>query len=291
MNPIEIIPLFVVVLLLLTASGNRVDQMEIVMDGSHDVTDVQDVLVVGGGTATVPTSASVSGTIFVIGGDVRLNGTVHGDVRQLAGNLSIGETAHVDGTLQVFSGRTTIDDEASVSERTSFEVVPQERSPASVVGWFVVQTAILAVAGVQLLRRKPRLLRNVGDSITEHTVVSGVVGSLASVTLLVLFVFMAFTLILLPISLLGIVGGVVVIAYSLVVYGYLLGRLVPFESPTVSLVVGIVGLRLAVELLGQLPLVGGVVQLALAVVGVGAVLITYFGLREFEPARIPAVAE
>ena len=35
------------------------------------------------------------------------------------------------------------------------------------------------------------------------------------------------------------------------------------------------------------PLVGDLLQLLLLVVGFGAVLVTYYGLREFEPARIP----
>ena len=43
----------------------------------------------------------------------------------------------------------------------------------------------------------------------------------------------------------------------------------------------------ALELLGDVPLLGAVGQALLVAVGFGAVLITYFGLQEFEPAEIP----
>ncbi|WP_135851328.1 hypothetical protein [Halorussus salinus] len=84
-DPLEVLPLLVVVVLLLTASGRNVEQMEVVFDGDREVTEIEEVLVVGGGTVTVPANETVSGVVYVAGGDLRVAGTVEGDVVQLRG--------------------------------------------------------------------------------------------------------------------------------------------------------------------------------------------------------------
>lgn len=68
MSPTEAIPLLIVVLLMISVGGGNVQQMSVTFQGNSTVETLQDVRVVAGGTTTVPTNASVSGDIFVIGG-------------------------------------------------------------------------------------------------------------------------------------------------------------------------------------------------------------------------------
>lgn len=288
MNPVEVIPLLVVALLLLSAGGAEPEQVTLVLEGDHEVDAVEDALLVGGGTVRVPADVTTSGTVFVIGGDVEIAGRLAGDVTVLAGNLSLAETATVTGELQTIAGRADVAEGASVGRQTSLATTAPRRSgPFSGLAWLAAQVAVLAAATAWLSRRHPLLLRNVADSITEHSLVSGVVGSVAGAALLVLFVYMAFTIVLLPLSVLGVVAEGLTVLYGYAAYGYLLGRRLPIARVDLASAVGAGVFIVGVELLGSVPLLGAVAQFALVVTGLGAVLITYFGFREFEPATIP----
>ncbi|WP_458187730.1 polymer-forming cytoskeletal protein [Haladaptatus sp. NG-WS-4] len=287
MTPTETLPLLIVAILLLSASGAQPEKMEVVFDGDHTAKEIEDALVVGGGTVTVPSNATAAGQLYVIGGDVRIDGRVEGDVHLLAGNLTVTDGAVVTGELQTVTGNRSVASGASVGSQSSLVTTQQTRSPFATAGFLAVRTLALVVVGAVLSRRRPTLVHNVADSITEHSVVSGVVGSIAGVTLLVLFVYMAFTLILIPISVLGLFVEFLMVVYSYAVYGFLLGQQLPIERVDVASGVGAGLFGLGLELVGRVPYVGVGVQFLFVVVGLGAILITYFGLREFEPVQIP----
>lgn len=145
---------------------------------------------------------------------------------------------------------------------------------------------MLGAVGWWFSGRHSHLLENVGTAITDHPLVSGVVGTLGASTLLVLFVYMAFTIVLIPLAILGILGELVVVLYGQVVLGYLIGTRLPVEHVQAGTVAGIGMLLVGLEILGLIPYVGGFVQISVAVLGFGAVLNTYFGLQEFEPVSI-----
>jgi hypothetical protein len=236
---------------------------------------------------TIPSNATVGTQLFVIGGDVLIQGRLEGDVRVLAGNLTVADGAEITGELQTIAGNTLVADGALVGERTVLDVTPQPRSSLTTISWFAFQLLTLGWLGALLARRKPMLLENVGDSIAHHTIVSGVVGSIAASALLVLFVYMAFTLVLLPVSILGLIAEFLVVVYAYTVYGYLIGRRLPVERVDVATAIGTGLFLIGIETLGHVPVAGGLLQFLLVTVGFGAVLITYFGLQRFEPARIP----
>lgn len=291
MNPVETIPLLILVLLLVAAGGAEPDRMAINFDGDQDIERIDDTLVVAGGTSTVSADSAVTGDIYVIGGTTRIHGDVDGDVTVLAGNLSVAETASLSGTVRTVSGETSIADGATVGQVSGFEPPATSGSLAQRLGALLVQFVSLGLVGLWLVRRHPHLLENLGHSITQHPLVSGVTGSLAAVTLLVLFVYMAFTLLLIPVSVVGLIAELLIVLYGQIGFGYLIGRRLPVARTDLATVVGI-GLFLAlVEALGELPYLGGVVQLGLLVIGFGAVLNTYFGLQRFEPAEIPGASE
>jgi len=291
MSPTEAIPLLIVVLLMISIGGADVEQMTVNFQGEQTAETGQAVQVVAGGTTTVPNGSTVSGDIYVIGGTVSIEGTVDGDVTVLAGNLSIQEGAIVSGTVQQYGGETTIDDGATVGKLSEFPTPVPGSSPAQRVWTFVGQFAVLGAGGLWLGRRHPLLLENVGHSITGHPLVSGVTGSLAAVTLLVLFVNMALTIILIPLSIVGLIGEFLVVLYGQIAFGHEIGRRLPVGSADGATVAGIGLFLLLVELLGVIPYLGALTQLGLLAVGFGAVLNTYFGLQRFEPVAIPGERE
>lgn len=287
MTPTEAIPLLVVVLLLVSIGGGDVGAMSVTFEGDHEVDTRADVHVVAGGTTTVPDDATFDGDVYVIGGTAAVDGTVDGDVTLLNGNLSVSDGATVTGTVQSYSGSATVSPEASVGRVSQFEPPTPSSSPAQRVGGFLLQFLGLAAFGWWLVERHPRVVANVGAAISDHALVSGAVGSLGATSLLVLFVYMAFTLILLPLAIVGLIAEFLVILYGQAAFGYLIGTRLPIERDGVATVAGIGAFLLLLELLGAVPYLGGIAQVALAVVGFGAVLNSYFGLQRFEPVTIP----
>lgn len=287
MSPAEVVPLLVVVLLLLSATGVQPDRMAIVFDGSAEASAVEDALVVAGGTVTVPAGRTVTGQLFVIGGTLAVEGRVDGDVTQLAGNLSVTPGGAITGELQTLSGDTRVAPGAAVGERTRLDLAPQPRSPASAAGFLALQAIVLALLAASISRRAPGLLPTIADSITHHPLVSGVVGSLAGVSMLVLLVYMAFTVVLLPLSVLGVVLEGLLVVYGYLGTGYAIGQHLPVERVDLASAIGSGALVVGLELLDAVPVLGPAVQFIVVVVGFGAVLITYLGLQPFEPARLP----
>lgn len=290
MSPTEAIPLLVVVLLMISIGGGDVQDMSVTFQGDEDVDSLADVHVVAGGTTTVLEDATVEGDVYVIGGTAAIEGTVDGDVTLLDGNLSVRDGAIVTGTLQTYSGAASVSPDASVGQISRFEALTPSSSPAQRVGGFLVQLLVLGAFGWWLAERHPLAIENVGAAITDHALVSGVVGGLGATTLLVLFVYMAFTLVLLPLAIVGLFAEFLVILYGQTVFGYLIGTRLPIESDGVATLAGIAVFLLVLELLGLVPYLGGIAQLTVAVVGFGAVLNTYFGLQRFEPVTIPGGA-
>jgi hypothetical protein len=283
-DPLEVLPLLVVAVLLMTASGQSVEQMEVVFDGDREVTAIEDALVVGGGTVAVPAGETVEGTVYVVGGNLSVRGRVDGDVEQLAGNVTVAASGGVSGEFRTVAGQAVVAEGAAVGSRSTVEFVQRERSPAEEVGFLALRALVLAAVGAALARRRPALLANVGDSVAHHPVVSGVVGAFTGATALALLVFMAFTVVLVPVSVFGVAVGLLTLAYGYLAYGWLVGRALPIDRPDLAAGAGVAAFVVAENLLGRVPVVGTAVQFALAVTGLGAVLITYYGFQKFEPA-------
>lgn len=284
---LELIPLLILALLLLSAGGADVETAEFVIEGDHEVTDHRGALIVGDATVTVPPDAEVPGPVYVIGGELRVEGTVAGDVTQLAGVLALEDGAAIEGRLQHVAGTERIADGAVVAERTTVEVTRNDPGPVAAYLPTALATLALALAGAWLSRRWPTLLENVGATARDHALISLTVGGLVFVTFLSVFVFMAFTLVLVPVSLLGLLLGAAAVAYGVVALGYLVGR--RLETPRVGLATAL-GVAIVVVLLeasSAVPVVGDLLAIGLLLTGFGAVVLTYFGLRRFEPVTLP----
>ena len=290
MTPTEAIPLLVVVLLMISAGGGDVQELSVTFQGENDVDSLADVRVVAGGTTTVPADAAVDGDVYVIAGTAAIEGTVDGDVTLLNGNLSVRDGAVVTGTLQTYSGSAAVSPDASVGTVSQFEAPTPSTSPVRRVGAFLLQFLVLGAFGWWLVTRHPIVIDNVGTAITDHALVSGVVGGLGATTLVVLFVYMAFTVVLLPVAVVGLFAEFLIVLYGQVVFGYLIGSRLPIKRDSVATLAGVAAFLLVFELLGLVPYLGGITQLLVAVVGFGAVLNTYFGLQRFEPVSLPGGA-
>jgi hypothetical protein len=284
----ETVPLLLVALLLVSAQPG-VDMVTTVFDGTQDVPGDAGAVVVADGTVAIPNDTRTTTSLYVIGGTARIEGTLDGRLVQLAGNVTVGSSGTVTEQYQVLGGDREIATDAAVDPEVVAEPVTQKRSPIESLTIFLLQAVILGVVSFVVGRRYSEFLANVRHSIRHHPVVSGTVGLLSIVTLLALFVFMAFTIILLPVSLLGLLGGVFVYLYAYISIGSLLGQWVPTDRPGVATAAGAVLFLMASRVLSFLHIVGESLLIAVVVIAIGAVFITYFGLREFQPPQLPPI--
>ncbi|SDK58744.1 hypothetical protein [Natronorubrum texcoconense] len=284
---LELIPLLIIVLLMISAGGVDVETTELVIEGDHEITEHRGALIVGDATVTIPDDETISGPVYVIGGEFQIHGEVEGDVTQLSGSLVVENGGTIDGELQHIGGSEEFADDAAIGERSTVEFAPAEPGPIAAYTPVVLTTLFLSLVGAWLSRKRPALLENVGTTARDHPVISLTVGALLSVTFLAVFVFMAFTLVLLPVSIFGLLIGLVTIAYGIIGMGYLAGK--RLDTPRVGLAtgLGVVGIMMLLQVVGAVPILGDLIAGGLLLIGLGAVVVTYFGLQEFEPVSLP----
>lgn len=265
----------------------------------HDATTRDGLVVVLDGELLVARGASLRGTVVVLGGQARLEGGIEGDVIALAGSVRLGADAHVRGDVAV----------ASVLERhpqarvdgtiTLGPAVPETLSSAlrdgpSSWGSVLMRASWLALLGLLAARFAPGAVDRLGEAVRRHALTAGAVGTLAFVVGLVLVVVMAFTVVLIPVSLIGLVAGMVALLVGWSSVGIALGTGLarrwrgaaagqPGWRERLAVALGVFAVVLALGALERLPWVGALLALGVTAVGLGAVLLTGFGTRRFVP--------
>ncbi len=98
---------------------------------------------------------------------------------------------------------------------------------------------------------------------------------------------MAFTLVLIPVALLGLGVGLLTIAYGILGLGYLVGQRSGIERADVAAAAGVVAVMALLQVFQFVPVVGTLAGGAILLAGLGAVVITCYGLAPFEPPTLP----
>ena len=284
---LELVPMLIMTLLLILGGDADVDTAQLLLRGRHTVSDHAGALIVGDASVTVPAGAHAPGPIYLIGGRTRIDGAVAGDVRQLAGTLVVTDGAAIGGELQRIGGTQEVAATAAIGRRSTVELpTPERTSIASYIPWALV-TGLLALVAARRARRNPTALTNMRRAVAEHPVISLTVGALVTVTGLSLFVFMAFTLVLLPVSILGLLAGLVITGYGIIAWGTLIAPRIPTTRGGLAAGAGVAVVMVMLELAGGVPVLGDLLVMGVLLTGIGAVMVTYFGLQEYRPVTLP----
>ena len=213
------VALFVVALLMMSAAPGT-DSAQLLLDGNHRVVRTEGAIIVAEASVEIPAEGQVAGPIYVIGGQLDVAGRVETDIVQLAGTVTIGDGAVVAGEFQHIAGARVIDANAAIGRMTA--VGMEQTSSPGIGRWLSLTTsaAIVAAISVVMVRWRPAALANVSNATIRHPVISLTVGTMVSITFLSLFVFMAFTLVLIPVALLGALAGLVVMVYGVIGWGH-----------------------------------------------------------------------
>lgn len=296
--------------------GETVDDLEafagtVIVDG----TVTGDVSAVAG---SVQINGEVGGNVEAAAGSVRIDGTVDGDVEAAAGSVEIAEGGTIGGDLSAGAGSVTIDgtlegnaeigadtirlgDEASIVgdlrydgslEGNTDAVAGDVTEDSSIAGdltptvqpiasWVFAVYALAAnlLLGAALLTLFPRFSDGIADRVATDPIRSGAAGLALLVGVPILLVATAITVIGIPLAVVG------AFAFAFVVWiGIVYGRYavaawllsaVGFDNRWLALVVGLVG----GAVLALIPFVGGLLNLVIFLLGLGALAVGLYAHR------------
>lgn len=227
----------------------------------------------GAGSVHLADGGVVQGNVDAGAGDVRIDGTIGENARIGASTITLGESASIGGSLTydgslegnvgAVEGDVTRDRSLGVEVGTNLQPIAEW---AGMVYAFLINLLL----GVVLLAVFPKFSSQMAERVTADPVRTGLIGLGAIVGVPVLLLAIAITVIGIPIALAGLlVFGF--LAWIGLVYGrFALGTwllsLLDREHRWVAL---LVGLFVAV-LLARIPIVGGVLNFLIFLLGFGA---------------------
>lgn len=288
------IVLIFLVSLLLVGCEEGIYSGTLIFSGEHQFragTDLQGDVYMRAGVAEFTAGSHVAGAVYIVGGTLLLNGDVGGDVAVLDGRVTLGPQANIGGDLRVSGGTVQLAETAVIQGEALNNAFPlpleDVQNRRGWDNWLRAVSAVLLLAGLGGLwaSKQPQLLMNVGQTATQYWLVAAAVGLLLLVLLPILLVIMAFTIILLPLVM--ILAGLILLLLG---YGFMalgsqlggwLGRL---SGLALSRGWTTFGGTLLLLLLFNIPVVGDVLLVGTAVLILGTMLLTQFGLRRYTPS-------
>jgi cytoskeletal protein CcmA (bactofilin family) len=262
---------------------------------------------VGAAAFELREGSQVGGALEAGAADIRLDGAVDGDVTLSADTLVVGSTATVGGSLTYAGEDVTVADDASisgsVSQQDSVELSGPDTfgagggsSPLSdIPGWVGPLYGSLAelLLGAVLLAAAPTFSRRLVTTGTSRALRSAGTGLLSIVGVPILLLLTAITIVGIPLSLAGLVTFLLLLwvtsVYGALIVGTNALSLADYENRWAALLVGVV----VVGLLEAIPVVGGLVQFVVLILGFGAFALAAYDYRrggaETEPDDLTGV--
>lgn len=272
----------------------------LVWDGQHVYGEgerIQGQLVVLSGEVRVAEGARVDGSVYVVAGQVQIGGEIGGDVAIIGGDLILQPGALIEGDLSLGGGDAQVSPQATVRGETlggadvtvSLDTLFPQPDARDRLLRLLPQALLTAALAYVVARFLGRPLHNARRAAVQHPIVSGAMGLLVSIVGPSLLVLMAFTVILIPVTVLAVLLTGAVVLYAWIALGAALGHWLRrrFErqwSTPLATAIGAFVFMAVTDLLVFIPFVGGWIGILATVVGVGAIFLTRLGLRPFEPS-------
>lgn len=264
----------------------------VVVDGAR----LGGVLLITGGEVLLAPGSRADGPVLLLGGTLTVDGLVAGDVLAPGGDLTLGPWAIVRGNLAAGGDFERHPEALIAGDVTIGAGWPAAADARRGGGWWRVALQALATGAwaAAWARWVPRRMERMADALRwRHLPVSVSLGFLVFVVAVVAAVVMAFTIVLIPASLLLLLLGAVAVGTGWAALGAALAGAaargpLPWlrERPVWAAAIGAFDVALVLGLVERVPVVGGSVALAVSVAALGAVALTGFGARRFEPALV-----
>ena len=281
-------------------------------------------LVVFGGNVTVEEGATVNGDTVVIGGNVTLDGTVEGSLVSIGGATHLGAAAVIEGDLVTVGGSLTREPGSDVRGEVVTNIpapnitipdVPNPPTPPTPpnvptpptppyfnydfnpVGDFfqmlftAISVSLLAMLASLFLQ--PQIER-VSQAVVTQPVIAGSVGLLTGVLAPVVFVILTITIILIPVVVLAALALALAWLFGLIAIGTEVGErftraINQTWAPPLTAGLGTFLMMLVVGGIGLVPCIGWLLTSLVALMGIGGVILTFFGSQPYPRVALPAV--
>ncbi len=263
-------------------------------------------LSVFGGAVTLEQGSTVTGNINVLGGAVTGDGLIEGNINILGGTVSLGDQAVVQGNVQTFGGVFRKSDLAVVEGKVTTignsylpvtpstlpvfnPVWPVLGSVRTVFGGMAAALCLAALAMIVALFW-PTGTRRVAHAMIASPALSGGLGCLTLIVFPALIVLLTITIILIPVSLVGILLLGIAFTFSWIAFGTEIGERISQAfnvtwHPAASAGLGTLILTLVVSWASLIPFIGWIFSflapLVIVVAGLGSVLLTRFGTQTY----------
>jgi hypothetical protein len=272
-------------------------------------------LIVLGGNVELDAGSTVQGSVLVMGGNVTAGGKVTGDVSILGGNAELLGTVHVQGNVSSVGGNLRRDTGAQVDGQVTrgqgldvpFNFGPavieptipnwsMSLSPIFRLLWFGFRVLMLAALAVLVVIFWPEPTLRVARAAVSQPFAAGGLGLLTQIIGLPALLLLLVTIIFSPLSFLGLLLLIVAGVFGWIALGLEVGRRMANAfnwdlHPSAQAGIGGFILTLVIGGFGLIPCVGWVAPFVVACVGLGAVLMTRFGSRDYQPAPAMAAPE
>jgi len=292
--------IFLILILCTGCSADGIYTFKIIDQGTLSVPSGEsltaDVLLLNG-VLVIEEGGNLTGSIYQMLGKIELDGTLAGDLTQWSGDLNLGSDSMITGNYSRSGG----DLERKPGSIIGGEIIEPElrlsprewlrRNLKQQLVWSGIQILLIGAAALGLSRWYPYGIERVQGAIQNQFWVCLAMGSLVGIVGITLLVQMAFTIILIPVTILGLFGMAAGIVTGWVCLGGWLGGLLTNWlgykwSRSVEITTGTILLLLTLSLVNQIPLLGGLILAAVSLISLGAVFLTRFGVREFQPAPL-----
>lgn len=265
---------------LLMLGGSLVLEEGSVVDG--------DVLVMGG---SVVCAGEVSGTLSVVGGNVHLQETavVEGDLASIGGNVTRDAGAVIEGQQVTGTSLDIPDDFDFPTPPTAVDSFQRFRfslTPVWDVMWYLFRSVIMAGLAALIVLFWPKPTRRMADTIIRQPLVVGGVGLLTFLVAPILLLLLTVTIILIPVSAVAVIVLIAAVVYGWISLGLEVGERIASAAQwdlhaVAAAALGTSLLSLVVGGVNFIPCIGWIAPFIVMVLGLGAVLLTVFGSRDY----------
>ena len=300
--------LMVIILLGISApAALAASQNAVVVGNSYTLESGQilnEDLFILGGNVNLKSGSTINGNVILIGGNVQAAGMITGNIIVLGGTLNLASTFVLNGDLTTAGTAVNRDPGAQINGSINTnQNVPTVILPGQVqipnlsnnlnpffkVLGFFLRLFLWALAAMVLAMFIPNHLTRTSQAAITEPLISGGLGLLTVIVVPVVMVLLAITICLIPIALLGLLVLVIAWIFGLISMGYEVGRRISGTSTVVwhpAISAGLGTLLLMAVLSGVealVPCVGWIPKALVGFVGLGAVLLTQFGMKTYTP--------
>lgn len=234
-----------------------------------------------GGDVLIEEDARVTQTAIAIGGDVILaaNARVDGDAYAVGGDIVTAPGAIIEGSSQIFTEQGRWGMRGSRRRGIDGFWFHYVSSTAA----HLLTVLLSAIVGIVILRWRPNFLRNLAQTVRAYPLQCALWGLGGIVAVILLIIFLAISLIGIPLLPLVGLGVAIVVLLGTLGVAMWIGEKTWMKSEHTPVQQFLIGL-LILGLIGLIPGLGGLILSVANLVGFGAILTWLFNKQRPQPS-------